>query len=119
MTNEEINKKAYEAYPELNAAFLPQAHKERKLQREGYIKALTELNIDAIRGEAMHRIIDAYENLPKIHGWVARDIGGQLTLSISNSPAGDEFMIIPSKLFPEIHAENVLEVELIIRRKED
>lgn len=79
MTQEEIIAKAYQAYPE---DWLIDGHNKydvNKKCREGYIRALTELNIDAIRGEAMHKVADGYEALPSIEGWfAARNENGDL-----------------------------------------
>jgi len=110
VTQEEIEKKAYEVYPE-RKMFIPQdpyppmeidtnAHR-----REGYIKALTEI-----------------ESLPKIHGWVARDDDGELGL-FPAEPARDlgmwgfypKFVLEPT-VFPEVTWKSEpIKVELLIR----
>lgn len=39
-----------------------------------------------------------------IKGWVERDIGGQVTLTIPHSGAADEFMLLEGTMFPQLHA---------------
>lgn len=39
-----------------------------------------------------------------IKGWVERDMGGQLLLTIPHRGAADEYMLLESELFPNIHA---------------
>jgi len=115
MTQEEIEKKAYEAYPRVpdRISDAGDINYDRYVKREGYIKALTEI-----------------EELPKIKGWVARDSvenvfnGNGLILHHSQPwRCGGEWssqtiaMHLPSNLFPEISWEdNPVEVELLIRK---
>ncbi len=61
MTREEIKKKAFEAYPQNWLIDGPLQYDLNIKYREGYIKALAEIN-----------------KLPKIHGWVARDEDAEL-----------------------------------------
>ena len=110
MTQEEIEKKAYGVYPE-RKMFIPQdpyppmeidanAHK-----REGYIKALTEI-----------------EDLPKIRGWVARDDDGELGL-FPAEPARDlgrwgfypKFVLEPTNFSGITWKSEPIKVELLIR----
>ena len=75
MTQEEIIKKAYEVYPEDMGWWFDHTGYAEKTdlnaeRRDGYIKALTEIN-----------------SLPKIRGYVARDEDG--TLHFFSSECGD------------------------------
>lgn len=87
MTLEEITKLAFEVFPKPNRSDYPNdedfgnAIVTRSLQRDGYIKALTDFNvhnINVIRGQAYMEMADRYEALPKIKGYVARDRDGSL-----------------------------------------
>lgn len=66
MTQKEIEKKALEVYPtKLDVEYDKYGNSEdidlNEKRREGYIKALAEIN-----------------KLPKVHGWVARDEDAEL-----------------------------------------
>lgn len=121
MKENEIIEKAFEAYPyisnqnqdgEWHDGPNDKSYKERK----GYIKALEE-----------------FEELPKIHGWVARDECTEDDTNLffgRNKPrlGGDhpfmtwcdfgDFIGLPKELFPELKFEDgPIEVELLIRKK--
>lgn len=50
-----------------------------------------------------------------IKGWVERDIGGQVTLTIPHSGAADEFMLLEGSMFPQLHAgAKLIRVEITI-----
>lgn len=106
MTREEIEKKAYEVYPEIR-----EEHTERDINapyRKAYIKGLTE-QLDC----------------QKIKGWVAREPKFNLMLFTAKPErfgdmwdvmAGEEMPINPS-LFPDLCWEDEpIEVELIVNR---
>lgn len=57
----DIEKKAFEAYPEKLYDFDGKTYDENEKPRNGYIKCAKE-----------------YESLPKVRGWVARDMDGEL-----------------------------------------
>ena len=73
MTHGEIEKKAFEVFPAPNRCDYPNDDEYgnaiivRSIQREGYIKALEEI-----------------ESLPKVKGYVARDRFGRLSTSLAN-----------------------------------
>lgn len=105
----DIEKKAYEAFPDdgcVNSGLFNQQQAER---REGYIKCAEE-----------------YESLPKIRGWVARDHSGIIKIHeckpYKNENCGiwdnmDTRIIITRSLFQEITWESEpVEVELLIRK---
>ena len=111
MTTDEITKRGFEAYPDryttCNYPYnrTPDLNKEK---REGYIRALTEI-----------------EELPKIKGWVARHRDGELCL-FSNEPIHKTYLgwldehqhwrVINPDYFPELtYKSKPIEVELIIR----
>lgn len=88
-------------------------------------------NIDAIRGEATHEIADRYESLPKIHGWVARNLDNTLLFHSEKptykAPSGcwvvrpcealRNILWLNKNDFPEITSESEpVEVELLIRK---
>jgi len=129
MTQEEINKKALEIYPTNNKMCTIEGKYTKidtnKDRREGYIRALTDLNLDAIRGEAMHEIADRYESLPKIKGWVARDENGDLNLfEVNPVKVGEKWWDrdygktpLDRTCFSELSWKNKpIEVELLIRK---
>ena len=121
MTKEEIIKKGFEAYPEEIVGYSveervgakPKPLDYNKDKREGYIKALTEI-----------------ESLPKIKGWVARDrLSGHIyihqtkpkenkMLGIWEEPGGYSIQVSSSVIdFPDITIDSEpVEVELLIRR---
>lgn len=127
MTQEEIVAKAYQAYPE---DWLVDGHNKydvNKKYREGYIRALTELNIDAIRGEAMHKAVDTYEALPSIEGWIARDKDESLHLFSPEKPkrlyrsywmnTHLDLCELPKKMFPSLEwKDNPIQVKLLIKK---
>ena len=109
MDREEIEKKAHEIYPvrKVLGTGVGDYNAER---REGYIKALTEI-----------------ESLPKIHGWVARDKWNNLSFFTGSKPyeAADglwaaidgEAIEIDENLIPEQFCScEPAEVELLIRK---
>lgn len=110
MTEQQINEKALEAYPEDK---LTAVENVNRAKRGGYIKALKEI-----------------ESLPKIKGWVARDECGLLFYrkkpyrydGIFYSHWTDEYgpnseIPLDDSLFPELTWEDEpIEVELIIRK---
>ena len=105
MTEEEIKQKATETYPKHEFGIYV---KDNELKREGYTKALTEL-----------------EFMPKIKGWVARDKSMDLFFYYIDKPErkidcwGQEGLttILDPNMFPEITWESEpIEVELIIRK---
>ena len=113
MTQEEIKKKAYEAYPEANAISPDGYPIDNNLQyRSGYIRALAEA-----------------EELPKVRGWVARDAykdvenGVGLILHSSKPDRGNEewtagtiMAHLPWDMFPDLKwKDEPIEVELLIR----
>ena len=121
MTREEIEKKADNAFPSSDKLGLV-VSETTKLRREGYIKCAEE-----------------YESLPKIHGWVARDMGplNALDLNIGklklwpkvpirnnvgcfwmpNFPQNAAIMDLPEETMPELAWESEpVEVELLIRK---
>jgi len=104
MTQEEIEKKAYEAYPISNGP----DEEFQEAKRDAYIQALTKI-----------------EKLPKIKGWVARDKNGSLYVFHDIYPRRleDEWVgkgassYIGEKLLPDITWESdPVEIELLIRR---
>jgi len=115
MTKEQINEKAEEIYPIKLPA---EIYMDRlisdynKKQREGYIRALTEI-----------------EELPKIHGWVARDETGSQSFLFNEKPQRKErenikywgaeyggYLMLPDGMFPGLSwSDEPIEVELIIR----
>lgn len=111
MTKEQIEEKAYESYPAefMDEGINPRLHIDRnESKREGYIKALTELES------------------PKLYGWVARDRNGMLHLfDVEPKRIGDYWWnrdynsesICNEKAFPDITWESdPIEVEILIRR---
>lgn len=116
----DIEKKAYEKYPEI---------KKEDYPRKDFIRV--KVRRDELR-QAYIKCAEEYESLPKIHGWVARDsvedafIGTGLILHHSKpTRTGGEWssltiaMHLPSKMFPEITWESEpVEVELLIRKVE-
>jgi len=122
MTQEEIVKKAFDAYPHrpqmviINNGFGRTSIGDlNDDKRKGYIKALTEI-----------------ESFPKIHGWVARDGDGTLRVhgtkpdfcDMGNTPY-DRFwrteegcdIELPKEFFGEIlNCGKPVEVELLFRR---
>jgi len=116
MTQEEIKKKALEIYPREGGSCITAFGKfeidHNAPKREGYIKALTEI-----------------ESLPKIKGWVARFKNGHLWL-FSKKPQricihfdrwywgnGDAEKQLPNDMFPDLKWEDEpIEVELLIRK---
>ena len=131
MTQEEIKKKAYEAYPEdcawvkvddENSTNYTEIDSDgqawlkvdtNKPYREGYIKAIAEIN-----------------KLPKVHGWVARDAykdvenGVGLILHSSKPERGNEewtadtiMAHLPWDMFPDLKwKDEPIEVEVLIRK---
>jgi len=112
MTQEEIIKKAYEVYPEdMGWWFDPTGYAEKvdlnAERREGYIKALTEVN-----------------SLPKIKGWVARDSDGCLNYFNSKPLRGEASWVMPQNPmalngadFPDLRWEDEpIEVKLLIKK---
>lgn len=113
----DIEKKAYEAYPinnSLNTYFGNEKIDYNAERREGYIKCVKE-----------------YESLPKISGWVARDIDGHLQLFTGGKPHQEHNLFwdnsgkrgnyvlslcnIENEVFPEITWESEpRKVELLI-----
>lgn len=101
MTQEEIIKKAYEVYPKW-CEMVWDAD-----ERNGYIKALTEVN-----------------SLPKIKGWVARDSDGRLDFFLSKPLRGEASWVMPQNPialngadFPNLRWEDEpIEVELLIQK---
>lgn len=123
MTQQEIEKKAFEAYPKPIRCDYPNDDDlgnaiVRSIQRDGYIKALTE-----------------FDSLPKIHGWVARDEDDMLHYFDEKPQRYNKrgvFTLLPgiwsideygsnrramkNEIFPEITWDSEpVEVELIIR----
>jgi hypothetical protein len=122
MTEEQINQRASEIYPN-SPGYKPEYIREQEnfdqsLRREGYIKALREI-----------------EELPKIKGWVTRDKAGYgnsigwLRLhfrkpekTIRDWDSKDEFdvddsQILKDSMFPELtYKDEPIEVELLIRK---
>lgn len=50
-----------------------------------------------------------------IKGWVERDIGGQVLLTIPHRGAADEYMLLECEMFPELHAgDKPIGVEITI-----
>ncbi len=107
MNEEEIKKKAKEVYPEHEFGLYI---KENELKREGYTKALTEL-----------------EFIPKIKGWIARDEDGSVWFHYSKPQRKDEgrweSSICPQPMeiynvpLPELTWEDEpVEIELILRK---
>ncbi len=117
MTQEEIVKKAFDAYPHrpqmviINNGFgrisIGDLNDDK---RKGYVKALTEI-----------------ESLPKIHGWAARDKNGEIHVfeveprrSCMEESWWDRDYVsveIEKDSFPDITWESEpTEVELLIRR---
>lgn len=110
MTREEIEKKAYEVYPEIR-----EEHTERDINdpyRKAYIKGLTE-QLDC----------------PKIKGWVARDKSGIIRVGEYKPERGDyepargkwcaygECLTLPKESFPNLKWEDdPIEVELIVKK---
>jgi hypothetical protein len=103
MTKEEIEKKGFEAYPRTTPL------DDFALQREGYIKALTDI-----------------ESLQKIRGRIARDEDGDLMFYTNDierdeegfwtSKRGDDYIAIDKTLFPELTWKSQpVEVELLVR----
>ena len=122
MTQQEIIAKAYETYPDAPSR-IPDSgdiNYDQALKREGYIRALNELN-----------------KLPKISAFVARDhkleganIGLYQTLPVRKEFKSTDYknyhwmstsygtIQLPDSFFPEITwKEEPVEVEIIIRKK--
>ena len=120
MTEQEINQKALEAYPEdicgysteIKVGAKPEPLDCNLRKREGYVKALKEV-----------------EGLPKIKGWVARDKNGEIHYFQEYPRRVTEYelnhwwdrdyisMWIEKDSFPELTWEDEpVEVELLIRR---
>ena len=120
----DIEKKAYEKYPSVLGFPLDEQVDLNEETRNAHIKACEE-----------------YEALPKIHGWVARDMGplnaldlniGKLKLwpkvPIRNNvgcfwmpdfPQDAAIMDLPEETMPELGWKSEpVEVELLIRKKE-
>ena len=55
----------------------------------------------------------------KINGWVERDIGGQVILTIPHGPGvADEYILLENNMFPDLRPDNTrIEVDVIIRKK--
>lgn len=110
MTHEEIEQKALEVYPVINDC-LNSTIDINKKSREGYIKALLEV-----------------ESLSKVHGWIARDKDGLLGFYSDKPQRFDDkawwcdpgcytALALPPESYPEITWESEpLEVELILRK---
>ena len=110
----DIEKRAYEAYPELDNTRFDMALQNSYINssRQGYIKACEE-----------------YESLPKVRGWVARDKYGSLNL-FGDKPTrfeddtfgnikGSGMIFLNDELLPEVTWESEpVEVELLIRKVE-
>lgn len=102
MNEEEIEKKAKEVYPEHEFGLYI---KENELKREGYTKALTEL-----------------EFMPKIKGWVARDEVGELWLC-NHKPyisegilCGKQFILRLDEFDNLKFGDEPVKIELILRK---
>lgn len=104
MTKEQIKQRALETYP-LESQFIA-ANDEFK--REGYIKALEEL-----------------EKLPKIKGWIAREKSNELIFSYINKPkrSDNEWIydgliatLDPNTFLDLTFVDDPIEVELLIRK---
>lgn len=114
MSHEEIEKKAFEAYPVAEKVLGYESgpfgiFDMNDMQREGYIKALEEI-----------------EELPKIKGWVARDGDGELSF-YECKPKREKvfhywkkigwFADLNRKNFRDLTwADNPIQVELLIRK---
>ena len=115
MTEEQINQKALEAYPEkLYKDCDGNSYDDNENYREGYIKALEEIS-----------------SLSKVKGWVARDRGGDLHifkakpdrvkdnlgLDYDNYWCGEYITELDCDIFPDLTWESEpIEVELLIRK---
>ena len=110
MTREEIEKKAYEAYPKFGDDAKDLAMGQVR-ERNGYIKCAEE-----------------YEALPKIHGWLSKDPGDSCVhLSFSNpefdgtywnDPQGCGVMFpLPAEDYPFVTTKKPVEVEMLIKVK--
>ena len=57
--------------------------------------------------------------IEKIKGWVERDIGGQVILTIPHGPGvADEYILLENNMFPDLRPDNTrIEVDVIIRKK--
>lgn len=54
----------------------------------------------------------------KIKGWVERDMGGQVILTVPHRGAADEYILLENNTFPNLRPDNTrIEVDLIIRKK--
>ena len=76
------------------------ASKTDKLSLGGRIAMLEEILvlIDSLRQEQ--------QEATSIKGYLSRDIGGQLIISLSPNYMDDEWMLLESKLFPKIKSGN-------------
>ena len=113
MTSEQIDKKARKVFGDFKEPEYDELNLDQSLKREGYIKALTEI-----------------ESLPKIRGWIAReDIyyrSGRLFL-FGEKPVADGsygwrhssfYTELDSSFIPDLTwVDGPKEVELIIRKK--
>lgn len=117
MTEEQINKTALDVYPD-SPGYKPEFIREQEnfdqaLRREGYVKVLKEI-----------------EELPKIKGWVARDLHGLQFSTQKPIPDKDDedewfdfgsadIIDLPesfSKYFKLKEMEKPIKVELLIRK---
>ena len=110
MANKELDKKAFDMYPHSREG------------REGYIKGFC----DGEREGTVHAILNhPCNNLPKIHGWVARELNGALNLYEVEPARYKGFWwdrdytstCLDPDLFPDLTWEDEpIEVELLIRK---
>ena len=115
MNPEEINKKAYEKYPE-----------KLVWSKNAPGKQYGKIDINKDARDAFIRAYKEISALPTIKGWVARDQDGLLTLfdsepkrfPVDESWIGCGFTDLPKDLFPDLKWEDEpIEVELPIIRK--
>ena len=117
MTDEQINAKAFEAYPNLTK------------EECGGRKSMNNANaIQSIKRQAYIKAIQESETLPKIKGWVTKTNEGDTVFHTTTAKPekgetcwfgneGDAIIDTESHLFPELtFNDEPIEVELIIRQ---
>lgn len=55
----------------------------------------------------------------RLNGVIERDICGQITLTIPHKGEADEWMLLDSREFPEVRCGQSINVEIIIKEKNE
>lgn len=90
----------------------------------GYIKNFCDAQTAEDMRRWLHERLKSRCSQPKAHdlkikGWVERDIGGQVILTVPHGPGvADEYILLENNMFPDLRPDNTrIEVDVIIRKK--